>query len=340
MIIIQILLGGVTRLTGSGLSITEWKPIMGAIPPLNEQDWQIAFEKYQRIAQFRYLNAHFTLSDFKHIFFWEWFHREWARVGLAVVFIVGFVYFLVRGYFNKDMIWPFVILFLLGGLQGLVGWKMVQTGLNDTDLYVGHYALAVHFMSALLLLCYTLWFALKLLIPYSDTSRHKPLRNFLIIIILLLAVQLTYGAFMAGLKAASVAPTWPSINGICIPEDIHQYGGHTYDGFSAWASQPIAVHFIHRTLAYILCCLVIGWTVWAGKTTAPRLNRWRWWPTILVALQVLLGILTVVNGTQTATAGHFGLFELLAESHQLIAMCLLVSLIANLYLLTPKAAGA
>lgn len=338
MIIIQIMLGGVTRLTGSGLSITEWKPIMGAIPPLNEHEWQIAFEKYQRIAQFRYLNAHFTLTDFKHIFFWEWFHREWARVGLALVFIIGFVYFLVRGYFNKDMIWPFVILFLLGGLQGLVGWKMVQTGLNDTDLYVGHYALAIHFMSALLLLCYTLWFALRLLIPVTDLSHSGPLRNFLIIIILVLGLQLTYGAFMAGLKAASVAPTWPSINGIWVPEDVHQYGGHIYQGFGAWASQPIAVHFIHRTLAYILFCLVVGWSIWAGKANAPRLNRWRWWPTILVSLQVLLGILTVLNGAHTATAGHFGLFELLAESHQLIAMCLLVSLIANLYLLRLGAA--
>jgi cytochrome c oxidase assembly protein subunit 15 len=256
-----------------------------------------------------------------------------------VVFIVGFVYFLVRGYFNKDMIWPFVILFLLGGLQGLVGWKMVQTGLNDTDLYVGQYALAVHFMSALLLLCYTLWFALKLLIPDRDLFYSKSLRTFLTIIIVLLAVQLTYGAFMAGLKAASVAPTWPTINGIWVPEDVQQYGGRTYDGFSAWASQPIAVHFIHRTLAYVLCCLVIGWTIWAGKATSARLRRWRWWPTVLVCLQVLLGILTVINGAQTATAGHFGVFELFAEAHQLIAMCLLVALIANLYLLRGAAKG-
>lgn len=339
MIIIQILLGGITRLTGSGLSITEWKPIMGAVPPLNEHEWQIAFEKYQQIAQYRYLNAHFTLTDFKHIFFWEWIHREWARIGLAVVFVVGFVYFLVKGYFSKEMIPPFVVLFVLGGLQGAVGWIMVQSGLNYTDLYVSHIRLAVHFMAALLLLCYTLWFALKLLVPAADRTSNDALRNFTIVVIALLCIQLIYGAFMAGLKAASVAPTWPTINGIWAPENFHQYGGHNYAGLSAWTSQPIAVHFIHRTLAYLLFVLVIIWSLTAGKAKSPKLRNWRWWPAALVCLQVLLGIFTVLNGAHTATAGQFGLFEVLAESHQLVAMCLLVSLVANLYLLRGTAKG-
>jgi cytochrome c oxidase assembly protein subunit 15 len=333
MIIIQILLGGVTRLTGSGLSITEWKPIMGAVPPLNEHDWQIAFEKYQRIAQYRYLNAHFTLTDFKHIFFWEWIHREWARIGLALVFIIGFVYFLVRGYFNREMIGPFIVLFILGGLQGAVGWIMVQSGLNDTDLYVNHIRLAIHFMAALLLLCYTLWFALKLLVPDEERTANTSLRNFTLAVIVLLSVQLVYGAFMAGLKAASAAPTWPTINGVWVPGDVYHYGGRSYDGLSAWISQPLIVHFIHRTLAYILFLLVIAWAIAAGKATSPRLRRWRWWPVVLVCGQVLLGVFTVLNGAHTVTAGHFGQFELLAEAHQLVAMCLLVAMVANLYLL-------
>src|SRR5690554_963452 len=148
MIVVQIIIGGVTRLTGSGLSITEWKPIMGTIPPLSEADWMEAFEKYQGIAQFKYLNASFTLSDFKFIFFWEWFHRVWAR-SLGVVFAIPFIYFLVKKYFSKDMIGPLILLFLLGGLQGLIGWIMVQSGLNDTDLHVSHIRLSVHLMAAL-----------------------------------------------------------------------------------------------------------------------------------------------------------------------------------------------
>jgi cytochrome c oxidase assembly protein subunit 15 len=337
MIIVQILLGGITRLTGSGLSITEWKPILGAVPPLNHQQWQQAFEKYQQIAQYRYVNAHFNLADFKQIYFWEWLHREWARMGLALVFIIGFVYFLAKGYFNRKMIVPFVVLFILGGLQGAVGWIMVQSGLNDTDLYVSHIRLAIHFMAALLLLCYTLWFALKLLVPERDQIRRPGLHNFTVAVIVLLAVQLTYGAFMAGLKAASVAPTWPTINGLWLPEQVHQYGGHHYTGLNAWVSQPIAIHFIHRTLAYLLFVIIIAWTFAAGRRGSLRLNHWRWWPAALVCLQVLLGIFTVLHGARTAPTGHFGPFEYLAQAHQLIAMCLLVSLVANLYLLSPPA---
>src|SRR5450432_960625 len=116
MIVIQVLLGGITRLTGSGLSITEWKPIMGALPPLNEQDWSTAFEKYKQISQYKYLNAHFTLRDFKFIFFWEWFHRLWARL-IGVVFLVPFIIFLIQRRFKKQMIRPMIILFLLGALQ-------------------------------------------------------------------------------------------------------------------------------------------------------------------------------------------------------------------------------
>lgn len=165
MLMIQVLLGGITRLTGSGLSITEWKPIMGAIPPLNDHDWNLAFEKYKQIAQFKYLNSNFTLADFKSIFFWEWFHRFWARL-IAVTFLIPFIIFIFQKRFKKEMIKPMIILFLLGALQGLVGWIMVQSGLEDSELvYVSHYKLAIHFILALVLIAYALWFALKLLVP-------------------------------------------------------------------------------------------------------------------------------------------------------------------------------
>src|SRR3954465_8438788 len=168
MLIIQVLLGGITRLTGSGLSITEWKPIMGAVPPMNAAEWQRTFEKYQHIAQFKYLNSHFTLSNFKFIFFWEWFHRLWARL-IGVVFLIPFIYFLLKRYFKSWMVFPLVVLFLLGALQGAIGWIMVQSGLNDNDVYVSHIRLATHFMAAMVLICYALLFGLKLVI--SERSR-------------------------------------------------------------------------------------------------------------------------------------------------------------------------
>jgi len=163
MIVVQVLLGGITRLTGSGLSITEWKPLLGAIPPLNEADWQKAFEQYKQIGQFKQLNFEFTLSDFKFIYFWEWFHREWARL-IAIVFLLPFVYFIIKKKFRQEMVKPLMILFLLGILQGLIGWIMVKSGLNEESLYVNHIRLAIHFISALGLLSYTLWFALQLLV--------------------------------------------------------------------------------------------------------------------------------------------------------------------------------
>src|SRR6476646_8121320 len=167
MLIVQVLLGGITRLTGSGLSITEWDPIMGAIPPLNEQQWQQAFRGYQQIAQYKYLNNNFTLGDFKFIFFWEWFHRLWARL-MGLVFLVPFIYFLVKGYFKKWMIPPLIMVFVLGGLQGVIGWIMVKSGLNDENLYVSHFRLAIHFIAAMLLIAYTLIFGLSLIMPPKD----------------------------------------------------------------------------------------------------------------------------------------------------------------------------
>src|SRR5687767_10165883 len=164
MIIIQIILGGITRLTGSGLSITEWDVITGTLPPLNAQDWSIEFEKYRQTPQYRLLNADFNLNDFKFIFFWEWMHRLWGRL-IGVVFAIPFVVFLIQGRFKKEMIRPLVILFLLGALQGAIGWIMVASGLSGDAIYVKPTRLALHFVFAMVLLAYTFWFALKLLVP-------------------------------------------------------------------------------------------------------------------------------------------------------------------------------
>ena len=251
MIIIQVLLGGITRLTGSGLSITEWKPILGAIPPTTEAAWQEAFDKYQKIGQYKFLNTHFTLSDFKFIYFWEWLHRDWGRL-IGVVFAIGFFYLLAKKYLKKEMLIPLLILFLLGGLQGAIGWLMVKSGLNEENLYVNHIRLAIHFLAALGLLVYTLWFAFRLRVPEHEKVLAPALKKLTVWILVILILQLIYGAFMAGLKAAAAATTWPTINGDWLPTNFSSFGERTYSGLQQFTDHPIAVQFIHRTLAYLL----------------------------------------------------------------------------------------
>lgn len=326
MLIIQVLLGGLTRLTGSGLSITEWDPIMGFIPPLNETQWQEAFGKYQQIAQFKYLNNHFDINDFKFIFYWEWFHRLWARF-MGLVFLIPFIYFLIKKYFEKWMIWPMVMLFLLGALQGLIGWVMVESGLNDENLYVSHFKLAIHFMAAMILIAYTLLFAWAILIPKKDFFYKKKLQTLSVIILILLLIQLIYGSFMAGIKAATAAPTWPTINGNFVPPHLFANGF-----MQAILHDPVSIQFIHRSLAYLLFILIIYWWWQSRKIQSGKwLSRGRRYFIILVVLQVVLGICTVIHGTDIVP-GKFGIYEWLAESHQLIGMLLFLCTISVLYL--------
>ncbi|MFM2146601.1 MAG: hypothetical protein RL732_1437 [Bacteroidota bacterium] len=316
MIIIQIVIGGITRLTGSGLSITEWQPILGALPPLNEADWQQAFDAYKEIGQYKQLNFHFTLADFKFIYFWEWFHRLWARL-IAVAFAIPFVLFLVKGFFRRMMILPMAVLFLLGGLQGALGWIMVKSGLNEEALFVSHYRLAIHFMAALVLLCYTLWFALKLIVPEGQlaiaSGRQKQL---VITVIFLLTIQLVFGAFMAGLKAAAAAPTWPDLNGSWWPQ---------------WPqdrpfNDPLLIQFIHRSLAYVVAVLTFYWW-WQAR----KINPTKWFrvfhplPLVLTLLQVLLGIATVLF-----SADRYALIGL-GAAHQFTAILLLLSWVMTFY---------
>lgn len=324
MIVVQVMLGGITRLTGSGLSITEWKPILGAIPPLNEGDWMKAFEQYKTIGQYKHLNFEFTLSDFKFIYFWEWFHREWARL-IAVVFLVPFVYFTVTKKFKKEMIGPLVILFLLGAAQGLIGWIMVASGLNDEMLYVDHIRLALHFISALGLLCYTLWFALLLLVPKEEKIVAPGVKKFTLWILLLLVVQLVFGAFMAGLKAANFATTWPTINGEWIPSSLAN------DSLSTFTHDPLAVHFIHRNLAYLIAILVLVWFGKAKKLGAGKVFMiLRPLPLLLVVLQVLLGIFTVLYANNKAALLWLGV------AHQFTGILILVVFISLVFLFRPQ----
>lgn len=322
MIVIQVLIGGITRLTESGLSITEWKPITGALPPLNTAAWQSEFDKYRLTDQFKYVHHNFSLQDFKFIFFWEWMHRQWARL-LGVVFLIGFIYFLIKGKFNRRMILPMIILFLLGAMQGLVGWVMVQSGLVPEKFYVGHIELTVHLIAALILLSYTLWFALSFFSPMKQKIYDRTLKNILAVILALLFCQLIYGGFMAGLKAAQSAPTWPDINGHILPRDI--------SALSPWTqnliNNKIAIHFIHRGIAYLLLTAVLFFYIRSNKYNGLNIFRkLRFSFLFLIILQVLLGILTVINATDNAR------FIWLGVSHQFIAMLLVINLVSLVYI--------
>jgi cytochrome c oxidase assembly protein subunit 15 len=334
MTVIQIALGGITRLTGSGLSITEWDVVTGSLPPMSEGAWQILFEKYKTTPQFQLLNFDFTISNFKFIFFWEWFHRLWAR-SIGLVFAFGFIYFLVKKYFQPKMVKPLLVLFLLGALQGAIGWIMVASGLEGDAVYVKPTRLALHFIFALGLLCYTYWFALSLTVQpirrnsANDDASNKinTIRNFAWVILLILFFQLIYGALMAGHKAANVASTWPTINGEWMPSSLIQ--GTNF--FLNAINNTIWIHFVHRGLAYLLLVLIIVWSLRLLKLQGnPFWVRARIAPAILVFIQVLLGIFTVLSSVHIIPGVWAG-FEWLAQLHQLVGMLLLLSVINILY---------
>lgn len=321
MIIIQVLIGGVTRLTESGLSITEWKPITGTLPPMNDIAWQAEFDKYKVTDQFKYVHQHFSLTEFKFIFFWEWFHRTWARL-MGLVFLFGFIYFIITKKFNKGMIRPMVILFLLGAVQGFIGWFMVKSGLVPEKYFVGHVELTTHFIAALGLLCYTLWFALGLLIKDDQKIINAKLKNFLLLILAVLVLQLIYGGFMAGLRAAITAPTWPDINGSMIPASMNDLSPFSKN----LVANPITIHFIHRGLAYLLMLLIAIWWLKSKIILKNKLfSKLRFTLLLLVLLQVLLGIFTVLNAT------HPNRLVLLGISHQFVAMSLLLTVVTLIF---------
>ena len=322
MIVIQILLGGITRLTESGLSITEWKPITGALPPLNNAAWQIEFEKYRHTDQFKYVHQYFSLKEFKFIFFWEWFHRLWARM-MGMVFLIGFIYFIIKKKFNPSMIRPMVILFLLGAMQGAIGWFMVKSGLVPEKYFVGHVELTTHFISAIILLAYTFWFALSLLPSMNEKIYNKKIGSLLITILILLIVQLIYGGFMAGLKAASTAPTWPSINGEIMPAQINELSPWIQNIFN----NKIAIHFIHRGMAYLLFIFAVVFFIKSKILIYNQLfKKLRISFLFLISLQVILGICALLNATNNS------LFIWIGVAHQFTAIMLVMSLVALLYL--------
>ena len=316
-ILIQIVLGGITRLTGSGLSITEWKPLLGILPPLNTADWEKSFDAYKQIAQFKVVNAHFTIADYKSIFFWEWLHRNWARF-LSILFIIPCIVLCIKGYIHKAMHFPLGILFLLGVLQGAIGWIMVKSGLNDTAIAVNDIKLAIHFITAIVLLCYTLWMAFKLSAPYVYIPFPLKIRNTSAILLLLILLQLFYGALMAGSKAALSAPTWPDMNGYFIPPTL-------YSGDSATA-YPLIVQFVHRLIAIMIAVLIIIFYIQSSRWKYNvKLNLLRKFSVLLILIQIALGVYTLLNSFATS-------YAIYAILHQFIGLLLCCTMLFIFYL--------
>jgi cytochrome c oxidase assembly protein subunit 15 len=260
MIFAMVVIGGITRLTESGLSITEWKPISGIIPPLSEAEWQAEFELYQRIPEYQEINRGMTLEEFKGIFWWEFIHRVWGRL-IGVVFLLPFVWLLRRRDIRREMIPHMIGLFVLGGLQGALGWYMVSSGLAErTD--VSQYRLTAHFLLALAIFSYALWLALTLLrrgAPVDAAAAR--LRPLLWLTALCIALTLTFGGFVAGLNGGLVYNSFPLMGGQLLPSDAFQLPWSPFE-------DPVTAQFIHRWLAIASVFLAIGLWLRRGKLIA------------------------------------------------------------------------
>ena len=229
LIFIMVIVGGITRLTHSGLSISNYKLISGIIPPMNDAEWIDAFELYKQYPEYQKLNNYFDIEDFKDIYFWEWIHRVIGRF-IGIVFLVPFIYFLIRKQLTKTTTKKSLILLALGSLQGFLGWYMVKSGLVDRP-DVSNYRLAMHLTTAFLTFAYTFWVALDLIFPDKKTISKK-LRNFIRVGLVILIIQIIYGAFVAGLDAGWIHNNWPLMNdGKFIHELVYTEQNPTYLNF-------------------------------------------------------------------------------------------------------------
>ncbi len=309
LIALMVLVGGATRLTESGLSITEWKPVTGTLPPLSEAAWEQAFEAYKQIPQYRTMNAGMTLPEFKTIFWWEWSHRLLGRV-IGMVYLLPFLFFLWRGGLSAELKRRLWLIFALGALQGAVGWWMVASGLSERT-EVSQYRLATHLVLALLIFAAIVW-TLRRLGGRTSLAVPARLKITSAVLLVLTLVQLYLGALVAGLRAGLVYNTWPAIDGAFIPSS---------EGL--WFETPwwrnlfentLTVQFEHRMTAYLLLVLAVLHAFDALRMrVATAVVKGAFWLAAAVTLQALLGILTLLNQVPI----------LLALSHQAVAIVVL-----------------
>jgi len=318
MIMLMVMIGGITRLTGSGLSITEWKVIGGTIPPLSETEWQIAFEKYKQTPEFIIKNNTMKMDSFKSIFFWEYLHRLWGRL-MGFVFFIPFIVFWKKGYFKpKGLTGKMFTVMILGGLQGALGWFMVASGLVDVP-EVSHFRLTAHLLMALLLLTYLFWLLndIKYNLNQVDSKGKVDanLNKTTIVLLVIILVQLVYGGFMAGKKAAYFYPTFPTMNGQIIPDNLW-----TNIGLENLTENVTTIHFIHRLLPWFIFTLFF-YLFFKTKKNKNVFNNYKnnflLIGSLLIA-QTILGVITVLilNGKISVFWG---------TSHQIVGLTLFLS---------------
>lgn len=264
-IMLMVVIGGITRLTGSGLSMVDWHPLMGALPPLTEEAWLAVFARYQESPQYELVNHWMTLDDFKLIFFWEYIHRLMGRL-IGVIFALPWVVFLVRKQLTGGLAWRSAIAFLLGGAQGLLGWYMVKSGLVDVP-EVSHYRLAAHLMLAVVVAMYIQWLILDLRPDDARPAADRAMRWVGWGLVGLISIQIVWGAFMAGARAGYLFSTFPDMNDAFAPPGMNT--------LTPWwrnaLDNPIAIHFTHRLLAWIATLACIGgWWFARKRATSPR----------------------------------------------------------------------
>jgi cytochrome c oxidase assembly protein subunit 15 len=290
LVFLIVVVGGVTRLTHSGLSITEWQPIVGTVPPLSAGDWQAAFGKYQATPEFREVNHAMTLAEFKGIFWWEYFHRLLGRL-VGAVFLLPFLYFLARRRIPAGYAKPLAAIFVLGALQGALGWYMVKSGLVD-DPRVSQFRLTAHLGLAVLIFGAMLWTAMSLMeLPRAKNTPAGPRRFALGIAALVFAMILT-GGLVAGIRAGFAYNTFPSMNGAFIPPEILSIEPAWRNFFWNMAT----VQFDHRMIAYALAIAVplLTWTLHRAADVPRRARIGSRWLLAMLAVQIALGISTLL----------------------------------------------
>ncbi len=297
MIFVQIVVGGITRLTGSGLSITKWEIVMGTLPPLNAQQWEDAFDLYKATPQYRKINKGMSMGEFKFIYFWEYIHRLWAR-SMGFVFLFPFLFFWRRGAIEPRLMRRMGVTVLLAAVVAAFGWIMVASGLVDRP-WVNAYKLTLHLSLALVVYSY-LWWTILLVFPPELKFFNTPLlKKWGLTLLVLASVQIALGGMMSGMKAGLFYPTWPDMNGELVPALLFSHGNWTADNFVHYDGGPFMsalIQTLHRSIAYILTIICLWFFFKAlplAGTASLRTGLWLMLGALL--LQVALGILTVVN---------------------------------------------
>ena len=328
MLIGQVILGGITRLTGSGLSITSWDIITGVIPPMNKQQWMELFELYKQTPQFQKINSDFTLKEFKFIYFWEYLHRLWVR-SLGIIFLIPFVIFVVRKKIDIFLIKRLSLVVILTAITASAGWIMVQSGLVNRP-WVNAYKLTLHFILAILTIA-----AMVKCIADVYLMENKPKKGqtrFVLILLIFTFIQLVFAGLMAGMRAGLYYATWPSMNGTFIPQvllESSNWTWHNLTNYDRFAFAPALVQFVHRMLAYILLLLTFFFYHKKRNNVHTSAVKWLTVSYLLIVFQVFLGIMTLIK-IKTGIPLFYGTL------HQLVGLLYLISLLFLFFSLRKK----